>query len=113
MAKVGRFVIDPKLGAYCQIALDDGSKILVNHEKGDGAGGRMMVSEKRWWAGETFLDLRLETPEGQAAVGRLTAGAVADSARATPLGALVEALRECRSLDEVRARCLAIRASTA
>jgi hypothetical protein len=112
MGKVGRFVIDPKLGAYCQIALDDGAKILVNHEKGDGQGGRMMVSEKRWWGGETFLDLRLETAEGQGALGRLTADAAADSPRATPLGALVEALRECRSLAEVRTRCLAIRAGT-
>jgi hypothetical protein len=109
MAKVGRFVIDPKLGAYCQIVLDDGAKILVNHEK-DTGGGRMMVAEKRWWGGETFLDLRLDDREGQAALARLTANAAPDSPRATPLGALVEVLKECRSLADVRARCLGLRA---
>ena len=110
MAKVGRFVIDPKLGAYCQVTLDDGTKILVNHEK-DAQGGRMMVTEKKWWGGETFLDVRLDTPEGKAAVAALTAGAAADSPRATPLGALVEALKHCTSLPDVRARCVAIRAA--
>ncbi|HEX9818184.1 MAG TPA: hypothetical protein VGD07_01030 [Methylomirabilota bacterium] len=110
MAKVGRFVIDPKLGAYCMVALDDGKKILVNHEN-DAQGGRMMVAESKWWGGETLLDVRLDTPEGKAAVPRLTAGAAADSPRATPLGALVDALKDCASLDDVRARCQAIRAA--
>ena len=41
MAKVGRFVIDPRAGSYCQIDLDDGKKILVNHEKSGPQGGRM------------------------------------------------------------------------
>jgi hypothetical protein len=110
MAKVGRFVIDPKLGAYCQITLDDGTKLLVNHEK-DAQGGRMMVTEKKWWGGETFLDVRLATPEGKAAVARLTAGAAPDSPRATPVGALAEAVKDCVSRDDVRARCQAIRAA--
>ena len=34
MAKVGRFVTDPKPGAYCQVVLDSGEKIIVNHDKG-------------------------------------------------------------------------------
>jgi hypothetical protein len=108
MAKVGRFVIDPKLGAYCQITLDDGKKVLVNHEK-DPGGGRMMVTEKTWWGGETFLDLRLDTPEGQAAIAALTADASDDSSRATPLGALVDRLKGCASLQDVRAQCRTIR----
>ena len=29
MAKVGRFVTDPRAGAYCQITLDTGEKIVV------------------------------------------------------------------------------------
>jgi hypothetical protein len=104
MAKVGRFVIDPKLGAYCQITLDDGKRVLVNHEK-DAQGGRMMVTEKKWWGGETFLDLRLDTAEGRAAIASLTAGASADSPRATPLGALVDTLKDCASLEDIRERC--------
>ena len=39
MGKVGRFVIDPKAGAYCQVVLDSGEKILVNHDKGGFKGG--------------------------------------------------------------------------
>jgi hypothetical protein len=70
MAKVGRFVMDPKAGAYCQIDLEDGKKVLVNHEKGGPQGGRITVAEKRLWGGETFLDLRLESAEGQAALTR-------------------------------------------
>jgi hypothetical protein len=34
MGKVGRFVTDPKAGAFCQITLDSGEKILVSHDKG-------------------------------------------------------------------------------
>jgi hypothetical protein len=40
MAKVGRFVTDPKAGAYCQITLDSGEKIIVNHDKSGCKGGR-------------------------------------------------------------------------
>ena len=29
MAKVGRFVTDPRAGAYCQITLDSGEKIVI------------------------------------------------------------------------------------
>jgi hypothetical protein len=109
MAKVGRFVVDPKAGAYCQIDLDDGKKVLVNHEKGGPLGGRVTVTEKKLWGGETFLDLRLETAEGKAALTRLTQGAAPDTAAATPLGAFVEALRSCASVADIRARCATIR----
>ena len=34
MAKVGRFVTDPKAGSYCRITLDSGERILVSHDKG-------------------------------------------------------------------------------
>ncbi len=34
MPKVGRFVTDPRAGAYCQITLGSGEKVIVNHEKG-------------------------------------------------------------------------------
>jgi hypothetical protein len=39
MAKVGRFVVDPKAGAYCQLTLDSGEKLIVNHDKGGFKGG--------------------------------------------------------------------------
>jgi hypothetical protein len=110
MAKVGRFVIDPRAGSYCQIDLDDGKKILVNHEKSGPQGGRMTVSEKKLWGGETFLDLKLESAEGKAALDRLTRGAPEGSVGATPLGAFVEALKDATSLADVRTRCGALRA---
>jgi len=34
MGKVGRFITDPKAGAYCQVTLDSGDKLIVNHAKG-------------------------------------------------------------------------------
>ena len=39
MPKVGRFVTDPRAGAYCRITLDSGEKIIVNHDKGGFKGG--------------------------------------------------------------------------
>jgi hypothetical protein len=45
-------------------------------------------------------------------MARLTQGEDPKSARATPLGAFVSALAECKSLEEVRARCAALMAGT-
>lgn len=108
MGKVGRFVTDPKAGAYCQITLDSGEKILVNHDKGDLKGGRLTVHTVKWLglgASELLLALDLELPIGQQALLRLTAGAAEGSSRATPIGALVEYVKDCRSVEDVRARC--------
>ena len=115
MAKVGRFVTDPKAGAYCQLVLDGGEKILVSHDKGGFKGGTVTVSQLRWLgfaSGETFLRLELDGPAGKVALDRLTRGAPEGSARATPLGAVVEQLRDCRTLGDVRARCSAVAGST-
>ena len=108
MAKVGRFITDPKAGAYCQIDLDSGEKILVNHDKGGFKGGKVTVSEKKWWGGETYLTCNLDSPEGKTALTRLIHGAPEGSALATPLGAFAEALKGCKSLAEVRATCRAL-----
>ena len=113
MAKVGRFVIDPKAGAYCQIDLDDGKKILVNHDKGGFKGGRVMVTEKKFWGGQTFLNISLDSAAGAAALARLTQGAEAGTARATPLGALAHYLEDCTSLEDVRAKCASLTAGAA
>jgi hypothetical protein len=50
------------------------------------------------------LELDLETPQGKAALARLTVGAPEGSARATPLGALVEHVKDCATTGDVRAR---------
>jgi hypothetical protein len=108
MGKIGRFVTDPKAGAFCQIALDSGEKVLVSHDKGGFKGGRLSIATLKWLglaSGETLFELDLDSPNGKAILGRLTAGAPDGSARATPLGALVEHVKDCRSADDVRARC--------
>lgn len=43
MARVGRWVIDPRIGAHCTIALDSGGKIVVNHDKAEVRGGSVTV----------------------------------------------------------------------
>jgi hypothetical protein len=111
MGRVGRFVTDPKAGAYCQIALDSGEKILVNHDKGGFKGGHLSITTTKWLGlatGDTLFTLDLDTPGGQAVLAGLTAGAPQGSARATPLGALVERVKDCQSADEVRSRCAAL-----
>jgi hypothetical protein len=110
MAKVGRFITDPKAGAYCQIVLDSSEKITVNHDKGGFKGGRLTIEAPKWMglSSDRIFEFDLDDAAGKAALARLTQGAAPDSARATPLGAFVEALRHCRSLDDVRAACAAI-----
>ena len=107
MGKVGRFVADPKVGAYCQIALDSGEKILVNHDKGGFKGGTLTIARTKWMglAGDTFFTCDLDGPEGKTALGRLTKGVEPQSARATPLGAFVEHVKDCRDVAAVKSTC--------
>jgi hypothetical protein len=111
MGKVGRFVTDPKAGAYCQITLDSGEKILVNHDKGDLKGGRLTIHTVKWLglgSSDMLVALDLDQPAGRTALARLTTGAPEGSSRATPIGALVEYVKDCRSAEEVRSRCAAL-----
>ena len=107
MGKVGRFVIDPKEGAFCQVVLDSGEKILVNHDKGGFKGGTLTIAQTKWMglAGDTFFTCNLDGPEGKAAIGRLTKGVDPESARATPLGAFVEYVKDCKDVAAVKSKC--------
>ena len=113
MGKVGRFVIDPKEGSYCQIVLDSGEKILVNHDKGGFKGGTLTIARTKWLglAGDTFFTCNLDGAEGKAAIGRLTRGVDPQSARATPLGAFVEYLKDCADVSAVKSKCAAVMTS--
>jgi hypothetical protein len=107
MSKVGHLVTDPKVGAYCQITLDSGQKILVSHDTPSNTRGTLTVSEVKWWglgSGATLFTCALHAPEGQATLVALGGGTAAQA----PLAALIERLRPCRSLDEVRAACAAL-----
>lgn len=110
MAKVGRFVVDPKAGAYCNITLDSGEKIIVNHDKGGLKGGTLSIEKTGFlgFGGTRVFACNLDSPEGQAALRRLTQGAPEGSARATPLGAFVEYVKDCPSVDELTTRCGAL-----
>jgi hypothetical protein len=108
MGKVGRFVVDPRAGAYCQIRLDGGETILVSHEKGGFKGGRLTISTQKWWglaSGDMLFSCDLDSAEGRSALSRLVAGAPEGSAQATPLGAFVNHVKDCRSGSDVVATC--------
>ncbi len=114
MAKVGRFVTDPKAGAYCQIGLDSGEKVLVNHDKGGFKGGRLTISRVKWLGlgGETLFECDLDSAAGKAALAGLTRGVDSGSARATPLGAFVEYIKDCSDVAAVKSKCATLVTST-
>lgn len=110
MTKVGRFIIDPKAGAYCQITLDSGEKIIVNHDKGGFKGGSLTieVSKLMGFSSDRIFACDLDSPEGKAALAQLTRDAQPGSVEATPLRAFVEHLKRCASAADVKARCASL-----
>jgi hypothetical protein len=105
MARVGRFFRDPKAGSYCQITLESGEKIIVNHDK-----WRLTIelSKLFGFSADTIFGCDLDTPEGRTALTRLTRGAHPESTDATPLGAFVKYVKDCGTAANVRARCAAL-----
>jgi hypothetical protein len=108
MAKVGRFISDPKAGAYCDVVLDNGDKLLVNHSKGGFKGGWLTIEKRKWLGSDVLFKCDLDSAHGKEALAQLTKGIPADDAHATPLYAFVEVVRNCGSADEVKARCGAL-----
>ena len=110
MAKVGRFVTDPKAGAYCQITLDSGEKIIVNHDKGGFKAGRLTIEATKFmgFSSDRIFTCDLDSHEGKAALGELTRTAAEGSVDATPLGAFVKCVSDCGSVALVKARCAAL-----
>ena len=110
MPKVGRFVTDPKAGAYCQITLDGGEKLIVNHEKGGFKGGMLTIEVKKFmgFASDRIFSCDLDTLAGQSALAWLTRGAEPGSLAATPLGAAVEFVKDAGTLPELTTRCAAL-----
>ena len=113
MAKVGRFITDPKAGAYCQITLDSGEKILVNHDKGGFKGGRLTIEISKFLglSAVQVFDCDLDSPEGKAAITKLTGDSRTGSVEGTPLGAFVTYIRHCRSVADVKTKCAALLSS--
>ena len=106
MGKIGRFVVDPKAGSYCEVTLDNGEALIVNHDKGGFKGGHVSVEKKKWMglSSERLFLCDLDSAEGRAALARLTEGVAAESARATPLGAFAEFVKDCAGADQVMAK---------
>lgn len=106
MSKVGRFVTDPRAGAYCQITLDSGEKIVVNHSRGGFRGGILAVEVLKFMglSSERLVACDLDSPEGRAALGRLTRDVVPGSVEATPLAAFVGYLKDSTSRADLEAR---------
>ena len=107
MSKVGRFVTDPRAGSYCQITLDSGDKVVVNHDKGGFKGGHITIERLKFMGlgSERLFACHLDSDDGRATLNRLTRTAREGSVDATPLGAFVEYVKDCASLEEVKAKC--------
>jgi hypothetical protein len=110
MGKVGRFVTDPRAGAYCQIVLDSGEKIVVNHDQGGFKGGWLTIEALKFmgFSSDRIFACSLDSPEGRAALTELTRGAPEGSVEATPLGAFVRYVMDCRSVADVKTRSAAL-----
>lgn len=76
MTKVGRFVTDPRAGAYCKITLDGGEKIVVHHEKGGFKGGMLTIELVKFmgFGCNRIFACNLDSPEGQGVLAWADAG---------------------------------------
>ena len=110
MAKIGRFVSDPKTGAHCQIVLDSGEKIVINHDPGGFKGGRLTIEVPKFMGlgADRLFVCDLDGPPGKAAMARLTRDARPGSVEATPLGAFVEYVKTCASVADLKVRCASL-----
>ena len=110
MAKIGPFVRDPRVGAYCQITLDSLEKVVVNHEKGGFKGGMVTIEVLKFMGvtSERFFACNLDSEEGQAILTQLTRDVCDAGVEATPLGAFVEFIKGCRSVAEAKRKAAAL-----
>jgi len=112
MVKVGRFVTDPRAGAYCHITLDGGEKVIVHHEKGGFKGGLLSIEVSKFmgFSSDRIFACNLDSPMGNSVLAWLTRGADPSSLAATPLGAAVEFVKDAGSLTELKVRCAGLMA---
>lgn len=112
MGKVGRWITDPKAGAYCKITLNGGEKIVVNHAKGGFNGGWLTIERLKLMglSSERVFACNLDTEEGKTALRFLTRDATERSLDATPLGAFVKYVQGSQTVEEVKARCRSLMA---
>lgn len=112
MPKVGRFVTDPRAGAYCRITLDSGDKVVVKHAKGSVSGGLLTIEVSRMMGlrSERVFACHLDSPQGVAALARLARDSRPGSAPPAPLAAFVAYVKDAGSLAALRSRCASLMA---
>jgi hypothetical protein len=110
VARAGRIVTDARAGAYCHVTLDGGEKIVVSHDRGGIKGGMLAIEVSRLMglSAKRIFACNLDSPQGQAILAWLIQGAAPGSLAATPLGAMVEFVREAATLGELKTRCAAL-----
>jgi hypothetical protein len=106
MAKVGQVVTIPT-GSYCNITLDSGEKIVVNHEpgrRGASTGARLTIDRLKLmgFSSETVVRIDLDTTEGKAALAELMKEGT-PGAPDSPLRAFAACAQQCASVGR-RAR---------
>lgn len=111
MGKVGQFITDPKAGAYCDVVLDNGDKVLVNHSKGGFKGGWLTIEKRKWFGSDVLFKCDLDSPPGKAALAQLTRGIPPDDVHATPLYAFVQAIKDLPNAEAVKTKCGALGAA--
>ena len=111
MGKVGQFITDPKAGAYCDVVLDNGDKVLVNHTKGGFKGGWLTIEKRKWFGSDMLFKCDLDSAQGKAVLAQLTRGMAPDDVHATPLYAFVAAIKDCPNAEAVKVKCGALSAA--
>jgi hypothetical protein len=111
VTKVGLFVTLPNAGVYCRMTLDNGEKILINHDtRGFSAWLTIERSRLLGFSSERIFACNLESDEGRKALSFLTRDTQPQFLDTSPLGAFVRYLKTCHSVDEIKARCTALMA---
>jgi hypothetical protein len=113
MAKVGQVVTIPT-GSCCNITLDSGEKIIVNHEPGGcgaSAGARLTVDRLKLmgFSSEKVVQIDLDTAEGKAALIKLTKGGTPGTP-GPPIRLFIAYVQACASVADVIARCQQLQA---
>jgi len=110
MSTIGRFVTDPQGGGYCKIDLDSGQEIMVNHQKNVSRDSWLTIEVLKFmgFSSDRIFVCNLDSQEGKTALAELTRDADTGNALATPLGAFVAYVKDCRSVEEVKTKCMAL-----
>ena|SRR5882672_677393 len=111
MAKVGLFVTVPNAGTYCRMTLDNGEKILINHDtRGFNAWLTIERSRLLGFSFERIFACNLDSDEAKTALSFLTRDTQPQFLDTSPLGAFVRYLKPCQSVEDIKARCAALMA---